>query len=280
MEEKKLPETQIEDIAITPASDAKEVSKMTEEEKTEFFGITEDSVEETTEKATELEDNEAVEELKVLDGVEETEETEEEEIETFNDAPPEGDVLGSLTLTYDLYDILDVIKIQEKSRLSLRIMTIAIIILPIFGVVSSIINLVNKPETSPSTLILWIFILLFAFYSYIIAPKRNAQKTFAQIDADQQAGNVSKFTVYEGGIQTDSKFGLQTFYWSDFKEVHECDAGIVFVTHTRGPVFFSKRLMENFDRERLSAVLEKNFGKKYFVCEYISERNKEKKEEN
>lgn len=269
------PEKITEDVVINPSADAKDVSEMTQEEKTEFFGITEDSVEEAEEKAVELEEEESAEELEKLDGAEE--ETEEEETETFNDEPPTGDVLGSLTLTYDLYDILDVIKIQEKSRLSLRIMTVAIIILPIFGVVTAAMNLIKDPASSPSTLILWILILLFAFYSYIIAPKNNAKRTFAQIDADQQAGNVSKFTVYEGGIQTESKFGLQTFYWSDFKEVHECDAGIVFVTHTRGPVFFSKRLMENFDRERLSAVLEQNFGKKYFICEYTSERNKEKK---
>lgn len=262
-----------EDIVITPTEETKAVSNMTEEEKTEFFGITEDSVEEATEKAVELEENEAVTELEKLDGVEETE----EETEKYNDAPPEGDVLGSLTLIYDMYDILDVIKIQEKSRLSLRIMSIAMIILPIIGVVTASINLATKENANVSTLVLWILILLFVFYTYVIAPKKNAQRTFAQIDADQQAGNVSKFTVYEGGIQTDSKFGLQTFYWSDFKEVHECDAGIVFVTHTRGPVFFSKRLMEGFDRERLSAVLEKNFGKKYFVCDFISERNREKK---
>ena len=262
-----------EDIVITPTEETKAVSEMTEEEKTEFFGITEDSVEEATEKAVELEENEAVRELEKLDGAEETE----EETEKYNDAPPEGDVLGSLTLIYDMYDILDVIKIQEKSRLSLRIMSIAMIILPIIGVVTASVNLATKENANVSTLVLWILILLFVFYTYIIAPKKNAQRTFAQIDADQQAGNVSKFSVYEGGIQTDSKFGLQSFYWSAFKEVHECDAGIVFVTHTRGPVFFSKRLMEGFDRERLSAVLEKNFGKKYFVCDFISERNKEKK---
>lgn len=242
---------------------------------------TDDMVE--TEKAKEAEEAEAAQELEALDGAEEEagmepeaeteqKETDEEEPEQYNDEPPAGKALGKLTLVYEEQDILDVIKIQEKSRLSLRIMTVAMIILPIIGVASAAYNLFRNPDANVSTLILWILVVLFVFYSYCIAPKKNAKRTFAAIDQDQQAGNVSTFTVYEGGIYAESSFGKQTFLWNEFKEVHECPAGIVIVTLNRGPVFFPKRLMEGFDRDRLSEVLEENFGKKYFVCNYGEEK--------
>ena len=200
-----------------------------------------------------------------------------EDIPQYDDAPPEGKELGSLTLIYDEYDIFDVMKIQERSRLSLRIMTIAMIVLPILGIGMSVYNLVTNPQGSPATLILWGAVLLFVFYSYVIAPKRNAKRTFMGIDQDQKAGNVSSFTVYEGGIYAISKYGKQTFLWSEFKEAYECPAGIIIVTMNKGPVFFPERLLENFDRKRFSEVLEENYGKKYYVCDYISERKKYEK---
>ena len=233
-------------------------------------------IEETEEKIETVAEDEPVVPAVTEDGADVADEDTGDEPK-YNDEPPAGRELGHLTLIYDEYDIFDVMKIQERSRLSLRIMTTAMIVLPILGIGMSVYNLIKNPEGSPATLILWTAVLLFVFYSYVIAPKRNAKRTFMGIDADQKAGNVSSFTVYEGGIYAESKYGKQTFLWNEFREAYECPAGIVIVTNSKGPVFFPERLLEDFDRTRFSEVLEENYGKKYFVSSYISERKKYEK---
>ena len=205
---------------------------------------------------------------------------EEPEAEPFNDEPPSGRKLGSLRLIYTEQDIYDVVKIQERSRRSLRVMTVLMMVLPILGVGMSVYGMATNPDASPANLVLWSLVLLFVLYSYFVAPKKSAARVFMQINEDQEAGNVSDFTVYEGGIYAESKAGKQTFLWNEFREVHECSAGIVIVTASRGPVFFPARLLKGFDRKRLSEVLEENFGRKYFVCDYKGAESKDKPAES
>lgn len=204
----------------------------------------------------------------------------EEEPEPFNDEPPSGRKLGSLRLIYTEQDIYDVVKIQERSRRSLRVMTVLMMVLPILGVGMSVYGMATNPDASPANLVLWSLVLLFVLYSYFVAPKKSAARVFMQINEDQKAGDVSDFTVYEGGIYAESKAGKQTFLWNEFREVHECPAGIVIVTASRGPVFFPARLLKGFDRKRLSEVLEENFGRKYFVCDYKGAESREKPAES
>ncbi len=194
--------------------------------------------------------------------------TEGEDIPHYDDDPPAGRLLGSLRLIYTQQDIYDVMRIQTYARLPLKIMNIAMIILPLIGIGMGIYNVIKQQENATFNLVIWCALLLFVFYTLCIAPKRNAKAAFMGIDQDQQEGKVSDFYIYEGGVYTDSMFGKQSFAWSEFKEAYECPAGIVLVTHGRGPVFFADRLMENFDRARLSEVLQENFDRKYYVCNY------------
>lgn len=225
------------------------------------------SMEETaaTEETTATEEATATEETAVT---EETVVTEEEEIPHYDDAPPSGRELGSLTLIYTEQDIYDVMRIQTQSRLPLKIMNIAMMVLPFVGMGFAVYNAIKGTENAIFQLVVWAAVILFVFYTLCIAPKKNAKTVFMGIDKDQQEGKVSKFTLYEGGVYTDSMYGKQCFGWDEFKEAYECPAGIVLVTRGRGPVFFADRLLEGFDRKRLSEVLEENFGAKYYVSNY------------
>lgn len=231
--------------------------------------ISETEVTEDTVNTEAVGETEAAEETAVAE-VEETsaEETDGEDIPHYNDQPPAGRILGSLRLIYTEQDIYDVMRIQTYARLPLKIMNIAMMILPVVGIVLGIYNVIQKQENATFNLMIWIALLLFVFYTLCIAPKRNAKTAFAGIDQDQKEGKVSDFTVYEGGVYTDSMYGKQCFEWSEFKEAYECPAGIVLVTRGRGPVFFPERLLEGFDRQRLSEVLQENFDRKYYVCNY------------
>lgn len=199
----------------------------------------------------------------------------------YNDEPPAGKLLGKLTLLYEEKDIYDASRIQNNARLSLRIMNIAMIALTAVGLLSSIlqivcyyakwncfgiVNISNEPNLF--TVFMWLMLFLFVLYLLYVSPKKAAARAFAGIKQDQDEGKTTDFSVFEGGVYGESRFGKQAFAWSEFKEAFECPAGIVLITNTRGAVFFPQRLLGEFDRARLSEVLEEQFGKKYYVSKY------------
>jgi len=199
----------------------------------------------------------------------------------YHDEKPAGNLLGKLTLIYEEKDIYDASRIQNNARLSLRIMNIAMVALSAVGVVTSllqiicyytkwdafgVVNIENEPNLL--TVFMWLMLFLFVLYLLYVQPKKNAAKAFMGIKQDQDEGKTTDFSVYEGGVYAESRFGEQTFAWSDFKEAFECPAGIVLVTASRGAVFFPARLLTGFDRARLSQVLEEEFGKKYYISRY------------
>ena len=209
------------------------------------------------------------------------EETAAETEQQFNDAPPTGKLLGKLTLIYEEKDIYDASRIQNNARVSLRVMNIAMIALAAVGVVTSLLSLICaltkwdcfgiiKPQDTPNyfTVFMWIMLFLFVLYILFVSPKKAAARAFEGIKQDQDEGKTTDFSVYEDGVFAESRFGKQTFAWSEFKEAYECPAGIVLITNARGAVFFPQRLLKGFDRDRLSEVLEANFGKKYYVSKY------------